>query len=137
MDPFKQLLSVFEMRMQQHAGEAIDGIPAELGTITETGLKLDSFKYEIQDYIVADWTVTLRLPPFSLTGRTVPADENGNPTGSPSGKMRFDFDETEVENVELDLSDGLQAGQRVLAIPVNGGKDAVVICIVGGGDSDA
>ena len=123
-DPFKALVSLLEMRMSQHAGRSIRGVPAELGTITATGgLKLDNFKHEIQDYYVADWLVKIHFPSITLTG-----------TLTGIGNVTFNAEPFAVDEVRLNWKAGLRPGDRVLAVPVNGGHDAVVLCrIVPGG----
>lgn len=132
MDPFKEFVNVLGLSMDRTAGQAIDGVPAELGTITETGLKLDSMKHEMQDYLVADWLVTVHLPAFSLEGSVSGLfDGEGH---SVTGEGKFSFKPTQIEEVRLNWSEGLLPGDRVLAIPVNSGNEAVVVCrIVGGG----
>ncbi|MBW5447442.1 hypothetical protein GE107_15395 [Cohnella sp. CFH 77786] len=136
-DPFKKLAATLETRLSGMAAKAVSGLPSELGTITGSGLKLDSFKYEIPDYLVADWTAKLHFPAFSLVGTmTSPVDGEGVPQGGavPGPRTRFDFEEAEVEDVRLNWQSGLKAGDRVLAVPVNGGRDAVVLCkVVGSG----
>lgn len=133
-DPFKALAETLKDEMSKSAGNALSGVPAELGTITETGLKLDNFKDEIQDYLVADFLTSLHLPAFYLVGTSVLADAEDNPIGTPSPRTRFDFEPTIIEEVRVDLSDGLLPGERVLVIPTNGGADFVVMCrVVNGG----
>lgn len=129
-DPYQMLAADIRQEMKQSAGNALSGVPAELGTITATGLKLDNFKSEIQDYLVADFLTSLHLPSFHLVGTTVLADAEGNPSGPPSPRTRFDFEESIVEEVRLDLAAGLSPGERVLVIPINGGADFVVMCRV-------
>jgi len=132
-DPFKQLSTILEMRMAGHAARAISGIPCELGTITATGLKLDSFKHEIKDYLVADWLVKLHLPALSLIGTaTSPVDNQGNdlPGATTTSLTRYNFHVSEVDGVRLELKADLKPGDRVLVVPVAGGQDAVVICKV-------
>lgn len=132
-DPFKQLASIFEKRMVDHAARAISGVPCELGTITASGLKLDNFKHEIPDYLVADWLVKIHFPAFSLVGTaTSPVDDQGNdlPGAITTSLTRYDFQAREVDEVRLELKANLKAGDRVLAVPVNGGQDAVVIAKV-------
>ncbi|BBI31458.1 hypothetical protein [Cohnella abietis] len=132
-DPFKKLVTTLESRLSGIAAKSLSGIPSELGTITGSGLKLDSFKYEIPDYMVAEWVTQLQLPAFSLVGTTTtPVDESGeNEGGAASSQLiRFDFNKTELNEVRLNWLAGMKPGDRVLAIPVNGGKDAVVICKV-------
>ncbi|MCC3374740.1 hypothetical protein [Cohnella sp. REN36] len=82
-DPFKKLASTLESRFNRIATQAVSGLPAELGVITNAGLKLDSFKHEIPDYLVSE-----------------------------------------------QLQTGLRVGDRVLAVPVNAGNHAVVVCRV-------
>lgn len=133
MDPFRQLASLLEMRMKKHAGDAISGVPCELGTVTPSGLKLDSFKHEINDYLIADWLAKIHFPAFSLIGRaTSPVDDQGNdlPESITTPLSRYDFVAGEVNEVRLELKAGLKPGDRVLAVPVNGGQDAIVLAKV-------
>jgi len=132
-DPFKNLVATLENRFSGIAARTLSGVPSELGTITESGLKLDSFKYEIPDYLVADWVTELEVPAFSLIGTmTAPVDKEGNSIGggTTSQLTRFDYMEAKIGEVRLNWSAGMKPGDRVLAIPVNGGKDAVVVCKV-------
>ncbi|WP_256758701.1 hypothetical protein [Cohnella sp. WQ 127256] len=132
-DPFKKLVTTLENRLSGIAAKTLSGIPSELGTITESGLKLDSFKYEIPDYLIAEWVTQLEVPEFSMVGTmTTPVDDEGNTLGgaNPSQLTRFDFKETKIDEVHLNWSVGIKPGDRVLAVPVNGGKDAVVVCKV-------
>lgn len=133
-DPFKKLVTTLDSRISSITAKALSGVPSELGTITGSGLKLDSFKYEIPDYFVAEWVTQLEVPAFSLVGTmTTPVDDDGNPLGGaiPSQqRTRFDFKETKIEEVHLNWNVGIKPGDRVLAVPVNGGKDAVVVCKV-------
>jgi hypothetical protein len=132
-DPFKKLVTTLETRLSGIAAKSVSGIPSELGTITGSGLKLDSFKYEIPDFMVAEWVTQIQFPAFSLVGTTtVPVNEDGETIGGAvsSQLTRFDFRETELDEVRLNWLAGMKPGDRVLAVPVNGGKDAVVICKV-------
>lgn len=132
-DPFKKLAATLETRLGSMAAKAVSGLPSELGTITGSGLKLDSFKYEIPDYLVADWSVQLHFPAFSWVGMmTAPVDEEGAPeAGASTGQQtRFDMAECQIADVRMNWGAGLKAGDRVLAAPVNGGRDAVVLCKV-------
>lgn len=135
-DPFKSLVSTLESRFSGIAAKSLSGIPSELGTITASGLKLDSFKHEIPDFLVAEWVTQLELPAFSMVGTmTAPVDAQGNSQGGATSQLtRFDYMETKIEDVRLNWSTGIKPGDRVLAVPVNGGKDAVVVCkVVGSG----
>lgn len=130
-DPFDIIARSLRAGMQMQADEMLSGVPAELGTITETGLKLDNFKHEVQDYLVADFLVTLHLPAFSLVGTTAsPVDEEGNASGPKSQRMLFEFEPTMIEDVRVNLAAGLLPGERVLVMPTNGGADFVVMCRV-------
>ncbi|TCZ70964.1 hypothetical protein E0485_23030 [Paenibacillus albiflavus] len=125
MDPFKQLTSILDMRISEGAGNAISGIPSELGTITATGLVLDSFKHEVQDYLVAEWFVKAHFPSVEISGQvTGLLDGQGKAV---TGKAKFAFESFEVEDLRLELKAGLKPGDRVLAVPINGGNDAIVI----------
>jgi len=132
-DPFKKLVATLENRLSGIAAQNLSGVPSELGTITEAGLKLDSFKYDIPDYLVAEWVTTVHFPAFSLVGTmTSPVNEDGSEVGGAavSQRTRFDFVEAEVENIRLNWQAGMKPGDRVLAVPVNGGREAVVLCKV-------
>jgi hypothetical protein len=133
MDPFKQIVSLLDVRMTDKAGRAVSGTQCELGTMTAVGLKLDNFKHEIQDYLVADWLVKIHFPAFFLVGTaTSPVDEQGNPLpgASTSVLTKYSFNAREIENVRLELKQGLKSGDRVLAAPVNGGQDFVILAKV-------
>ncbi|MBB6673024.1 hypothetical protein [Cohnella nanjingensis] len=122
-----------EERFGSIAQQAVSGVPAELGTITSTGLLLDSFKHELKDYLVADWLVDVQLPPFSLVGKMKqPVDADGNilSTTTTSSWTKFEFNETTIREVRMNWKAGMQPGDRVLAVPVNGGRDVIVICRV-------
>lgn len=132
-NPFSEIAQILDLRMSAQAARAVQGLPCELGTITATGLKLDGFRHEIRDYLVADWVVTVHLPAFSLIGTaTAPVDDQGKPlpNAGTSSLTRYDFREAQIANVRLEVKPGLMPGDRVLAIPVNGGTDAVVLCKV-------
>lgn len=133
MDPFKQLVSLMEAGMKDKAGRAVSGMQCELGTMTATGLKLDNFKHEIQDYLVADWLVKIHLPAFFLVGTaTSPVDGEGNPLpgAGTSALTKYSFQAREIEDAGLELKQGLKTGDRVLAAPVNGGQDFVILAKV-------
>ncbi|MEW6540563.1 MAG: DUF2577 family protein [Bacillota bacterium] len=132
-NPFKEIAGIIQGQAAGQAAAALQGVPLELGTIRASGLKLDSFKHEIKDYLVADWTVTLHLPAHAKIGTmTSPVDENGNPEPgtSTSELTRFDFAEIEIPGVRVDFRAGLKPGDRVLVAPIHGGQDYVVIAKV-------
>jgi len=133
MDPFKQMAEIIAGQAKKEAQSVVSGVPSELGTITASGLKLDSFKHEIPDYLVAEWTAKISLPVFFFVGtQTSPVDEQGNdlPGASTSQRTRYNLQAKEISSVKIEIKPDLQPGDRVLAIPVNGGQDAVVICKV-------
>ncbi|MEC0228065.1 hypothetical protein [Paenibacillus alba] len=127
MNPYKKLATTLDNRMSGHAAAAVAGMPAELGTMTAGGLKLDRFKHEIADYYVADWMAKVHLPAFTLGG-TVTGLTSGS--AAVTGQGTFAFSKSEVEDVRLELRHGLKPGDRVLAIPINDGNDAVILCKV-------
>lgn len=112
-NPFTHIASMIDERSRKHAGDAVLGMFLELGTITVTGLKLDSFKHEIQDYLVAEY---LTLPDIFATETTSAAG-----TGPHT--------HTVTVNTPAQLK-ALKAGDRVLVAPVNGGQDFVVVARV-------
>lgn len=121
-DPYGQLASSLYASFHKQTRQAIGGVGAVLGTITSTGLKLDDFKHELQDYMVAAIPGLLTLPRRMMKG-----------SASWEGKrveMSLDLEETEVENTCLELGTGLKPGDRVLAVRVNSGNDVVVVCKV-------
>ncbi len=133
MDPYKELAALLDLRIKGQANQALSGIPSELGTMTATGLKLDTFKHEIKDYLLADWLVKVHFPAFSLVGTaTSPVDKDGKnlPGATTSQQTRYDFLAREVQEVRLELKPGLKAGDRVLAIPVNNGQEAIILAKV-------
>ncbi|MGO4268522.1 hypothetical protein AB4Z22_01545 [Paenibacillus sp. TAF58] len=133
MNPYKKLAGLLDERMSGHAASAVSGLSAELGTITAGGLKLDRFKHEIADYYVADWMAKLYFPAFTLSGTVIGLQSGGG--GQVSGQGAFSFTESEVEDVRLALKQGLKPGDRVLAIPIEDGNDAVILCKVVKGDA--
>lgn len=124
-DPYKEIASALESRMKKHANNVIMGVPCELGTITATGLKLDSFKHEITDYLVADWLLKVYFPKFEITGTQEGLKDSLN--GVVNGQATFSFDATTIDEVHLELKADLKPGDRVLVIPINGGNDYIVV----------
>lgn len=64
-------------------GSAISGLGAEFGTITDSGLKLDSFKYEITDYMILDY-LTMDTNYFAQTD-TAGTDSHSHKVITPEG----------------------------------------------------
>jgi len=107
-NPYKELARLIDDRAKRGITMATSAVSAELGTITASGLKLDRFKHEIQDYLVAEY---LTLP------ATIQTEVGGI--------------ESHTHTIETpEQLKPLKPGDRVLAVPVNGGKDFVVIARV-------
>lgn len=121
-DPYGQLASSLYASMNKQTRQAMGGVGAVLGTITSTGLKLDDFKHELQDYMVAELPGMLSLPRYTAKGTVT--------LGGQQQDMTFEAEENEVEDTLLELEKGLKPGDRVLAVRVNSGNDVVVVCKV-------
>ncbi|WP_010295856.1 hypothetical protein [Clostridium senegalense] len=52
---FEEVARVFDSKTNKFVKDALYGIGLTLGTLTTTGLKLDNFKYKINDYLVLDY----------------------------------------------------------------------------------
>ncbi len=136
MDAFKQLARAIDDRATKRAGRAAL-FGAELGTITATGLKLDRFKYEIPrgrylvaHYLTLDW-------PF----HTIVETQTGNhPHGPSGGHSQYAGDGVHGHPSGEGLHDHrvvnpsqlrpLMPGDRVLVVPVNEGREFVVVARV-------
>ncbi|MCP3780020.1 hypothetical protein [Paenibacillus sp. MZ03-122A] len=127
-DPYGAFVSVMQSSMAGHTRQALSGVGAVLGTITSTGLKLDDFKHELQDYLVAELPGLLSVPRHMYKG-TSTAVESENWEGKEL-KTSFYIGEDELEDVNLSLNEGLKPGDRVLTVRVNSGNDVVVVCKV-------
>ncbi|MDN4076623.1 hypothetical protein QYF52_01640 [Paenibacillus polymyxa] len=127
-DPYGAFVSVMQSSMAGHTRQALSGVGAVLGTITSTGLKLDDFKHELQDYLVAELPGLLSVPRHMYQG-TSTSVESENWEGKEL-KTSFYIGEDELEDVNLSLNKGLKPGDRVLAMRVNSGNDVVVVCKV-------
>ena len=133
-NPFKELAGLMESQARIHSEASMAAVALELGTITGSGLKLDSFKHEIRDYYVADWTGGLRLSSFSLIGTaTAPIDALGNNTAgsTTSTRTRYDYEPVgENKALACELKTAFKPGDRVLCCPLHGGHDVIVLCKV-------
>lgn len=127
-NPYNELASELKSRMQKQIGKGMTGISGELGTITESGLKLDTFKHEIHDYMVADWLVKLTLPAFNISGTQSGLKDSVN--GEVTGTASWSFPSTIIDQVHIELKPDLQPGDRVLCVPVNNGLDVIIVCKV-------
>lgn len=54
MEIFNEIAREIKSNTNKSVNKAISSVGLDLGTITSTGLKLDNFKYEIQDYMMLD-----------------------------------------------------------------------------------
>ncbi len=123
-DPYGQLASALYSSVGKHTRQALGGVGAVLGTITGTGLKLDDFKHEFQDFMVAELPGVLTVPGSVMAGTPMlDVRSAGDPKQEESSS-----NETEIEDARLSLA--LKPGDRVLAVRVNGGNDVVVVCKV-------
>jgi len=127
-DPYGQFADVMRGAMSTHSRQAVSGLGAVFGTITASGVKLDDFKHEVQDYLVAELPGTLGLPEREQAGAISGISDVAG--GGTTGTGRFLLQKEEVEETVLSLGRGLKAGDRVLAMRVNGGNDIVVLCKV-------
>jgi len=127
-DPYGHFADVMRGAMSNHTRQAVSGLGAVLGTITSSGVKLDDFKHEVQDYFVAEYPGTLELPERETTGAISGISEVAN--GGTTSEGRFLLQKEEVEEATLSLGKGMKPGDRVLAMRVNGGNDVVVLCKV-------
>lgn len=132
-DAYGTLASLVNTAMLSHTKQALSGVGPILATLTPSGLRLDDFKHEIQDFLVAELPGNLVLPEFTLTG-TMEGLRDGS-GAAVGGEGRFLFHETEVEKTLLNVRKGLQPGDRVLALRLNGGQDVVVMCKVVSGNA--
>ncbi|MCQ4086680.1 DUF2577 domain-containing protein [Saccharibacillus sp. JS10] len=125
-DPYGQFADMMSSAMKGHTRQMASGLGGVLGTMTASGVKLDDFKHEMQDYWVAALPGTLQTDASSggseSSQSAIAAD--GSESGDPSSG-----ESTVTLNV-----DGFKPGDRVLAIRVNGGNDVVVLCKVVGAD---
>lgn len=65
MSSFNSVARQIKANINKKTNEALSITGCELGSITSTGLKLDSFKKEIKDYMVLDYLTinnTIDLP---------------------------------------------------------------------------
>ncbi|ASR48712.1 hypothetical protein B4V02_19435 [Paenibacillus kribbensis] len=127
-DPYSAFVSVMQSSMAGHTRQALSGVGAVLGTITSTGLKLDDFKHELQDYLVAELPGLLSVPRHMYKGTSATLESENWEGKEP--KTSFYIGEDELEDVNLSLNEGLKPGDRVLAVRVNSGNDVVVVCKV-------
>ncbi|MDP4098985.1 hypothetical protein OIN60_19865 [Paenibacillus sp. P96] len=127
-DPYTNLASALHSTFSKQTKQAVSGVGAVLGTITATGLKLDDFKHELQDYMIAELPGMLALPRYMGTGTTAKLEEPY--WDDKQINTSFYMEKTDIEDVRLELNQGLKPGDRVLAVRVNGGNDVVVVCRV-------
>lgn len=116
---YKELADEIVKKIDKKAVGLTTGIQPELGTIMQNrSLKLDRFKYEINDYLIAE-SLTLQGDFFTATEANSGTHYQYEGSGAHDHKV--------VTPKEFKP---IAPGDRVLAIQVNGGQDVVVICRV-------
>lgn len=120
-DPYGQFADMMSSAMRGHTKQMASGLGGVLGTMTSSGVKLDDFKHEFQDYLLAEFPGTLEKASDSGEVSLVAPvpDESGDPSAAIVSGSQIKFG-----------VDGLKAGDRVLAVRVNDGSDIVVLCKV-------
>ncbi|MNL41197.1 hypothetical protein D3C87_1635960 [compost metagenome] len=83
--------------------------------------------------MVAELPGSLILPEFTLTGNVESLRDGSG--GMVGGEGQFLFNEAEIEKTLLNVRKGLQPGDRVLALRLNGGRDVIVMCKVVSGNA--
>lgn len=117
-DPFSELFGILNQEMAGKTKKAMDGawLGGELGTMTDDlGLKLDRYKHIIRDYMISHH-LTLAEPDMTITETD---GEHSQPDAGYGGAHSHKV----ITPIQL-LP--LHPGDRVLAIPVNGGQDFVI-----------
>ncbi len=127
-DPYGHFADVMRSTMSKHTQQAVSGLGAVLGTMTASGVKLDDFKHEIQDYMVAELPGLLQMPQRIYTGSVHPQGQGTFHGGATLSD--YAFNESKVEDTVLHVQQGLKPGDRVLAMRVNSGNDVVIVCKV-------
>lgn len=118
-NPFGRMAKLLDDRMQDHARQSLTWVPALLGTITSSGLKLDIYKHEITDYLVSEH-LTLDLPDFTTT-------ESDGAHTQPGASYGGEHSHQVVTPSKLRP---LGVGDRVLVQPVNNGQTFVIVARV-------
>lgn len=128
IDPYTALVVALRNNSRDQLQEGLSGVALELGTITSSGLKLDRFKYEINDYMTAEFPGRLCMPKLELAGRTDLLEDSAGSRFRGQGQFSFEPSETEDASFLVQY----KPGDRVLVIPLEGGHEALVICKVVG-----
>ena len=114
-DPFSELFGLLNAQMSDRAKKEMEGTwtTGELGTMTDDlGLKLDRYKHVINDYLISHH-LTLAEPDMT---KTEVDGSHSDPIGGTHSHQVI----TPIQLLPL------HPGDRVLAIPVNGGQDFVI-----------
>jgi hypothetical protein len=122
-DPYKQLVEMIETLIKKHTARLAAGVTCELGTITNTGLKLDGFKYEIKNFLVSEH---LTLDKTDFTETETDGDHSAPCTSGGTVSVQKHKHQVKTPS-ELGP---LKNGDRVLVAPVNHGQDFIVIARV-------
>lgn len=133
-NPFEEMVSLIEQDTKKKLALTAMSLANDLGTITSTGLKLDSFNHEIPkgQYMILDWAVTLEFPAFYFTGTESspinPDPDNGdNGSTVTSNRTRYDFESRKVIDVHIDLKSSLKPGDRVVCMTAKNGNEVIVV----------
>jgi len=133
-NPFEEMVNLIDQDTRRKLTLTAMALANDFGTITSTGLKLDSFNHEIPkgQYMVLDWVVTLEFPAFYLTGTESspinPDPDNGdNGATVTSQRTRYDFEKRKVVDVHIDLKSNLKPGDRVICVTAKNGNEVVIV----------
>ncbi|MET3937967.1 hypothetical protein ABIC22_000779 [Paenibacillus sp. PvP094] len=88
-DPYGHFAEVMRGAMSTHTRQAVSGMGAVLGTMTSSGVKLDDFKHEVQDYLVAELPGTLGLPEREAVGAISGIPDVAERRNDGHGKVSF------------------------------------------------
>jgi len=97
-----------------------------LGTITDSGgVMLDGYSFEIKDPLFLEWDFVFTVGANKIKGNIGSGLMAGNlPV---QGVFNFPTTTIKINEVKGEVKEKYKKGDRVLCIPVNSGKDIVVI----------
>lgn len=131
-DPYGQFADMMSSAMKGHTRQMASGLGGVLGTVTSSGIKLDDFKHEIRDYMTAEFPGMLQIG--AVEGGEEPPETGLRAAYETSALPVSSETPGTGSRATLSLGAGLQPGDRVLVIRVNGGSDIIVLCKVVGTD---
>jgi hypothetical protein len=143
-NPYKEIISALENRFKKHTSKITANIMCELGTITDKqGLKLDSYKTEIYDYLVSflyeknkialnPGDRVLVVPAnngrdFVVVARVAWNRETVSPTGSlicPISQLWHTEEQSKIDQL-CDLADETKANYNAAVALINELRDKV------------